>query len=93
MITTSYKTSKDYKRLKELLDKGYDVICIADYLWNGTPVSRDICHAFRSNDTYRFIARGIEYNSYWPDMAHYESFEDACEVSNIEFIEPTEEEL
>jgi len=86
-----YKTSKDYKRLKELLDKGYVVICIADYNWGNGHASRDICRACREDETYRISSRGIEYNSYWPGMHRYESFEDACKDSHIEFIEPTEE--
>ena len=29
-----YNTSRDMKRLKELLDQGYDVVCFYSYDWN-----------------------------------------------------------
>ena len=29
-----YKTSKDYKRLKELVDNGYRVVCFTTYDWD-----------------------------------------------------------
>ena len=86
-----YKTSKDYHRLKELLDNGYEVICIADYDWHDGHVSRDVCRARRDDDYYRISSRGIEYTAYWPGMRMHKSFEHACERSHIEFIEPEEE--
>ena len=84
-----YQTSKDYKRLKELLDKGYDIVCWADYERYDGHVCRDICHARKMDDTYIISARGIEYGSYWDGRIAYDSFEEMCEDNHIEFIEPT----
>ena len=66
-----YKLSKDYTRLKELLDKGYQVVCIVDYDFNcwdrGKPdykpmMTRDICVAryFDSdNENYKYYGFGV----------------------------------
>lgn len=101
-----YKLSKDYTRLKELLDKGYQVVCIVDYefsCWDrGKPdykpmMTRDICVAryFDSDNEdykhYAFGVRGHGYGDYYPNY-HKFSFEDFCKKAlNLEFIEPTED--
>ena len=95
-----YKTSRDYKRLKELLDQGYDVVCFCTYDFNENwkdkegyheMIVTDICRARRTRDNWYHIgARGLEYGTYWEDMNRYDSFEKMCENINIEFIEPTE---
>ena len=91
-----YKTSKDYKRLKELLDKGYEVVCFTTYDFNKhnpghkTLMTTDICKGMLLGGWYHFSARGIEYCTYWPEMNRYASFDDMCKNNNIEFIEPTE---
>ena len=96
-----YNTSRDYKRLKELLDKGYEVVCFVTYDYNENQKGRedyfeiittDICYARADTcerEMYHVTARGIEYASYWSDMCRYKSFEEMCEAQNIEFIEPT----
>ncbi len=84
-----YKTSKDYKRLKELLDKGYQVVCFTTYDWGDGDFVTDVCKATAYDGRYQISARGIEYCSYWAGMHRYKSFEDACEHCQIEFIEPT----
>lgn len=74
-----YKTSKDYKRLKELLDSGKKVIviCEEEYLGFGTYE--------KDTGDYYFGGRiGITYFS--PD-----EFEKKCARDRLEFIEPTEE--
>ena len=40
----SYKISKDYPRLKQLLDEGHKVVCWVTYEWDrwGGPVVTDI---------------------------------------------------
>ena len=95
-----YNTSRDYKRLKELLDKGYQVVCFVTYDFNENQKGRedyhesittDICYG-RCDDNsgwYHFCARGIEYAAYWSNMWRYKSFEEMCEKNSIEFIEPT----
>ena len=102
-----YKTSKDYKRLKELLDKGYEVVCFItyDFLWRSQEphepmMVTDICRAKfikreqnRENDVYVIGVRGLSYITFWPNSNIYDfTFEDRCKAENIEFIEPTEEE-
>lgn len=83
-----YKTSKDYKRLKELLDKGYTVVCFTTYDYGDGDYVTDVCKATCYDGRYQIAARGIEYTAYWPTMRRYNSFEEACRESNIEFIEP-----
>lgn len=92
-----YKTSKDYKHLKELVDKGYRVVCFTTYDFNEhykggkdyyESLVTDICRAYKDGDWYYITARGIEYGSYWEGMYRYKSFEEMCENNNIEYIEP-----
>jgi len=83
-----YKTSKDYKHLKELLDNGYQVVGFCAYNFNGGYHATDVCRATCYHGMYQIVARGIEYCCYWPEMAKYKSFEDMCEKNYIEFIEP-----
>lgn len=83
-----YKTSKDYKHLKELLDNGYQVVCFCTYDVNKGYYVTDVCKATCYDGRYQISARGIEYGAYWPKMHRYKSFEDMCENRNIEFIEP-----
>ncbi len=85
-----YKTSKDYKRLKELLDAGYEVVCFTTYDFGDGDYVTDICKAINYGDRYQISARGIEYTSYWPGMYRFSSFEDACKNSDIEFIDINE---
>lgn len=101
MSKLNYKTSKDYKRLKELLDKGYEVVCFTtyDFRWlereEHEPMwTTDVCVARKDDDPerYYFFVRGCEFTSYWPGMRRYASFEEACEDSKIEFVEPNGEE-
>lgn len=77
-----YKTSTDYKRLKELLDEGYEVVIIKDSgnediitsAWKGLYFYR------MGNSTYneRLVVGG------------HETFEEYCKGMMIEFIEPNE---
>ena len=101
-----YKTSKDYKRLKELLDNGYEVVCFTTYdfrQYDREPheplMTTDICSAkFVKSETnniydmYIIGVRGHIFIQYWPNgNMHDYSFEDICKADNIEFIEPEEE--
>ena len=106
MLLKGYKTSKDYSRLKELLDNGYEIICLTTYdlRWrNKEPheplIVTDICRGkfisygeYRQNDFYLIDGRGKVYVQYWPNDPKLNSFsfEEACAAENIEFIEPTE---
>lgn len=88
-----YPLSRDYTRLRELLDKGYSIVCYADYRWSDGEVLRDICEARKmpdsEDDSYSFNARGIGYLDWHQrHQTKYElSFDRACEKSNIEFID------
>lgn len=86
-----YKTSRDYKRLKELLDEGKEIVCFVDYTTIGyTSHHRDVCRARKTErdfEPYTFVARGIQYGAYTPVYDMY-SFEDYMKELNVEFIEP-----
>lgn len=83
----AYKTSKDYARLKELLDAGYYVICFIHYDPQGTHYEfQDICIAKRK-DGYEFCARGIGYLSIYEEWG--DKFNELCEDSGVEFVNPT----
>ena len=87
-----YKTSKDYKHLIELLDKGYEVVCFCTYDINRNGIIvTDVCRArSQENGRYSISARGIEYGCYWPSMHAFDSFEEMCEHLKLDYIEPTE---
>lgn len=100
-----YKTSRDYKRLKELLDKGYEVVCFITYDWNRPKVGEDlskhevitttdVCYARLHNageySKYTIACRGTEFVSYRLYGINYSyTFEQLLESEDIEFIEPT----
>jgi hypothetical protein len=87
----AYKTSKDYARLKELLDAGYYIVCFIRYDASDTMTFHDICLARRidSGDVgYEFSSRGISYLTYFPKYHNF-TFEEICKTDGVEFIEPT----
>ena len=71
-----YKTSRDYKRLKEFLDKGWRVIIIC----GGT-----LAYAVRGVKSYHIFCVLLPLNISKAD------FEETCRFEDIEFIEPNEE--
>lgn len=85
----AYKTSKDYARLKTLLDANIVVVCFINY--GISPQTKylfqDICIARRINQCYQFDARGINYAMWYADFPF--TFEEICEANGVEFIEPT----
>lgn len=100
-----YKTSRDYKRLKELLDNGYEVVCFTTYdflQYHKEPhepmIVTDICRGRLlkrkdpQNDLYTFGVRGHTFCDYYPNdpLMNPYSFDELCESENIEFVEPTE---
>ena len=97
-----YKTSRDYQRLKELLDQGYEVVCFTTYdLYRGRPekakqmIVTDVCRAklikgsMSVYDRYLIGVRGHTFIDYWVEQEKRWTFEEECEAENIEFIEPT----
>ena len=77
----AYKTSKDYKHLIELLNKGVEVVCFYTYDWsmprpeekqeNYEPMMvTDVCTAKLMNEgskyeQYVISCRGTQFISYW----------------------------
>ena len=74
----AYKTSKDYKRLKELLDKGLEII-----VFN---CRYGVYLARKGEDKYY-----LPYNMGFYPTSEY-NFRKKCIEYEIEFIEPTQEE-
>lgn len=98
---SGYEWSRDYDRLKHLLDNGYEVMCRADYrIGNDIQAQHDPCIARLLNDyddEYVAMARGIQYMSFRPSFVRrYEryprTFAEMCEASNLEFIDFKEKE-
>lgn len=99
-----YKTSRDYKRLKELLDAGYEVVCFITYDFyqfdtkpHEPSMVTDVCSARlleKGNKYahYSISCRGTGFLHYWLEGFDYSyTFEELLEKNNIEFIEPTED--
>ena len=99
----AYKTSKDYKHLIELLDKGIEVVCFYTYIWNGyskdepdyKPIMvTDVCTAKLLNkgdqyEHYSISCRGTGFLDYWTkDMPYDYTFEELLQARGIEYIEP-----
>lgn len=80
-----YKTSKDYKRLKELIDEGKEIICLAT---SCSPRFKDVCVA-KNYDNYIYVvsSRGIEFTSFRYPATEY-LFKAKMREINLEFIEP-----
>lgn len=85
-----YKTSKDYKKLKKLIDEGLRIICLVPYDETSEEATC-VCTASLYQGWYHISSLGVEYGTYWPEMHRYKSFEDMCENIRVEFIEPNEE--
>lgn len=97
-INNAYKLSRDYKRLKDLADKGYVVVCFVDcrrIIGDIKITHRDVCTLsyihfgdYQKNDHYSFDVRGHDYGNFYPDNdLWYETFNELCEDLNIEFID------
>gem|GEM_PF-500794 len=86
-----YKLSKDYNRLKHLLDEGYEIVCFANYHSGSDNICRDICIARKTEHDnyycYEVGARGIWYAKSNTHNTKYFSFNEAMENVNVEFID------
>lgn len=105
MEKISYKTSRDMKRLKELLDSGYEVVCFYTYDFKGGNrvnkadykplMTTDLCLArlLRKGEEYEEYAigcRGRFFIEYWTKGISYQyTFLELLEACDIQFIEPT----
>lgn len=86
---SAYRLSTDYDRLIDLLDKGYEVICLADYNAIGEhPPERDVCVAKRRDNRYSIGARSAEYCGYTLGASErYETFQRRLSRHNVEFVD------
>ena len=95
----SQQMSRDYDKLRKLLDDGYVVVCYVDYKYctgERTITFRDIAKA-KSNDAnpntenygYSVSARGIVYIDWKRSTKalRHVSFEELCDELNLEFID------
>lgn len=94
----SYKVSKDYPRLKQLLDEGHKVVCWVTYDWSqgdGHMVT-DIAEAKRLG-VYEYMSYKIGVWGYcfwntspnWEEVNHtYEGMYKEWEGLNLQFIDP-----
>lgn len=95
----AYKTSKDYRHLKELLDGNVNVVCFINY--DAAPTTKyvfqDLCIARKQNQCYQFDARGINYASWCEEFTRHVglayTFEELCASMGVEYIEPTKKQL
>ena len=100
-----YKTSKDFKHLKELLDAGKEVVCFITYDFNEHNkekpdyepiITTDVCTAKvlskgTEYEQYTISCRGTGFLNYWKHGFDYKyTFEELCEAQNVEYIEPDE---
>ena len=80
MSKLNYKTSKDYKRLKELLDKGEEVIVIYEAY---DFVRRQQVMAFIAHKSTGFVFGSYYYlGAFSWNKDHEESFEKCCWKTN-----------
>lgn len=95
-----YKTIKDYKKLKELLLAGKEIVCFVTWNfhlhYNSEPhMVTDICMAKymdNENEDYKhfmIMSRGHVFLEHYPTLERV-TFEEACEQLQVEFIEPNE---
>lgn len=87
-----YKTSRDYKRLKELLDEGYEVIIlrfrdIGEYHLRQAHVGRK--GNIPGYEKYYYLGV-LTWSEDYITGAGWD-FESYCKANDVEFIEPTEE--
>lgn len=74
-----YQISKDYKRLKELLDKGEKIIVVIDDFIAGFAFARE------DNGRIDYILPEYSYYFYYD---YRTTFENHCQKIDIGFIEP-----
>lgn len=80
-----YKTSKDYKRLKELLDQGKMIVCFYDEIFLGHTTKRCIWASkvkFQKGACYHVCCDIYDVEN------NMEQFFEIVEKYNVEFIEP-----
>lgn len=99
-----YKVSKDYPRLKQLMDEGHKVVCWVTYDMNGyrgdgNLLVTDVLQAFRRGEgeslTYYLSSRGFCFMEFHPGWAFEryteEGMFDEFKTYNLQFIDPDAE--
>ena len=89
----TYKTSKDYERLYELVNNGFLVVGFVDFNYSGSkpPFPRDVVKIQRRGN---YIDVGVRGRSYISTMGlldnqdEKECFITDCNTVNLEFIDP-----
>lgn len=89
----TYKISKDYKRLKQLLDQGDKIVCFVNFDWDrkGDIVTDIALARLVGSGEYIISCRGLAYISIQP--LWYSDFSDeklykVFEQDNVQFIDP-----
>ena len=91
MSKLNYKTSKDYKRLKELLDKGYKVVLLWAQPSAGTTInSAGIATFVKHPSSRQFDQYLLGYSSL--SRGGFSRFRKVCKFWDFSFIEPNGEE-
>ena len=83
--------SRDYERLRKLLNDGYEVICFLAFKCDGI-MHRDMCLAERQKSgVYRFYARRIDYLWYDESERRHEyypqTFEEMMSRHDVEVLD------
>ena len=94
----SYKVSKDYPRLKQLLDEGHKVVCWVTYDWNRGRgyMTTDIAEAKRLGEGeymhYMISVRGCCFNDVFPNCKEFDYTDEwmfkGWKADNLQFIDP-----
>lgn len=91
----SYKLSKEYARLYDLICKGETIVCFVNYDWDRKgDIVRDVCLCKRHKDfDIQFSSRGMGYGGVdtWHKagpLNETELFVKVCKCLNVEFIDP-----
>ena len=102
----AYKTSRDYKHLIDLLNKGIEVVCFFTIDWAESRknekgykpiITTDVClaklHCIDNEiKEYRLSSRGQVFLNYYTSGIEYNyTFLELLEAHDIEYIEPTKE--
>jgi len=86
-----YRWSRNYSRLKVMLDDGFEVICRIDFEFTSFSENRyrDLCYCRKYPEgTYRFTVRGLEYSNIRPnDLYSDDAFTEICSKWNVEFLD------
>lgn len=86
----TYRVSKDYKRLKQLLDEGNTVVCFVDREIVDS-VTTDVTLGQLIGANYIISCSGIGHYSVYPSWQAYftdEWFYKRLEHNNVQFIDP-----